>query len=218
MLFQTIADNQNPDSLASSFRNKRIELLKSWISPLPKPVRILDLGGTELFWKNSGLKAEDVEITLLNIESAVTYSSHIKCIQGDATHLRDFNDNQFDLAFSNSVIEHLYTFEKQKKMASEAIRVAKFYFIQTPNFWFPIEPHWVFPFFQFLPGFLKIFLTRYFNLGHIKKSPTWNEAERQVQEIHLLTKKEMCNLFPQGKIWEEKFFGLSKSYVAHNFQ
>ena len=60
-----------------------------------------------------------------------------------------FKDKSFDAVFSNSVIEHVGTFEDQKMMANEVIRVTNFYFIQTPNLYFPIEPHFLVPFFQF---------------------------------------------------------------------
>ena len=93
----------------------------------------------------------DVEITLLNLTLVETDLPNVISIAGDATDLSDFADKSFDIAFSNSVIEHLFSFQNQQKMALEAQRVSRYHFIQTPNFWFPIEPHWVFPCFQFLP-------------------------------------------------------------------
>ena len=67
MLFSSIADNKNPNSLASSFRSKRLNLFKGFVADLPKPVKILDIGGTPEFWKNAGLNTADLEITLLNL-------------------------------------------------------------------------------------------------------------------------------------------------------
>ncbi len=217
MLFSSIADNKNPNSLASSFRSKRLNLFKGFLAGLPKPVKILDIGGTPEFWKNTGLNTTDLEITLLNLTLVETDLPNVVSVEGDATDLYLFTDKSFDIAFSNSVIEHLFSFQNQQKMASEALRVSKHHFIQTPNYWFPLEPHWVFPCFQYFPQIIKIMLTRNFNLGHLKKSASWAEAKQQVEEIQLLSKSDMKNLFPSSKIWEEKLTALTKSFVAHNF-
>ena len=53
----------------------------------------------------------------------------------------------YDIVHSNSVIEHLYNFENQKKMASEIIRVGQKYIVQTPNKYFFLEPHYLASFF-----------------------------------------------------------------------
>lgn len=217
MLFSSIADNKNPNSLASSFRSKRLNLFKGFVAGLPKPVKILDIGGTPEFWKDAGLDDADVEITLLNLALVESDLPNVVSIAGDATDLSTFSDKSFDIAFSNSVIEHLFSFHNQQKMAKEAMRVSSFHFIQTPNFWFPIEPHWVFPCFQYLPKPFRIFLTRYFNLGHLKSAGSWIAARQQVEEIQLLSRSEMVKLFPESKIWEEKMLIFSKSFVAHNF-
>ena len=218
MIFSFIADNKNPNSLASSFRSKRLNLFKGFVASLPKPVKILDIGGTLEFWKHAGLEAADVEITLLNLALVETDLPNVKSIAGDATDLSAFSEKSFDIAFSNSVIEHLFSFQNQQKMAREARRVSTYHFIQTPNFWFPIEPHWVFPCFQYLPKIFRIFLTRCFNLGHLKRSGSWSAARQQVEEIQLLSRSEMAKLFPESRIWEEKMLIFSKSFVAHNFK
>jgi len=218
MLFSSIADNKNPNSLASSFRSRRLNLFKGFVANLPKPVKILDIGGTPEFWKNAGLNAADVEIILLNLAMVETDLPNVVSITGDARDLSSFPDKSFDIAFSNSVIEHLFSFQNQQKMASEALRVSKHHFIQTPNYWFPIEPHWVFPCFQYLPKPIRIFLTCYFNLGHLKRAGSWSAARQQVEEIQLLSRSEMSRLFPKSTIWEEKLLIFSKSFVAHNFK
>jgi len=217
MLFSSIADNKNPNSLASSFRSRRLNLFNALVAGLPKPVKILDIGGTPEFWKNAGFDMADVEITLLNLALVETNLPNAISITGDATDLSVFADKSFDIAFSNSVIEHLFSFQNQQKMAMEAQRVSRYHFIQTPNFWFPIEPHWVFPCFQFLPKIIRIFLTCNFNLGHLKRSESLAAARQQVEEIRLLSRSEMVELFPESKIWEEKLLIFSKSFVAHNF-
>lgn len=152
-----------------------------------------------------------------NLEFVVCDSQNIDSIAGNATNLLAFADRSFEITFSNSEIEDLFNFENQQKMATEALRVSKNHFIQTPNYWFPIELHWVFPFFQIFPKIAKTMLTRDFTLGYLKKSSSWALAKQQVEEIQLLSKSDMKKLFLTSKIWEENLFALIKSFVAHNF-
>lgn len=65
---------------------------------------------------------------------------------------------------------------------------------------------------------MKVFLTYNFDLGHIKKANNKEKAIEQVREIRLLTFKEMQQLFPDAKIYKEKFLGLNKSFVAYKFE
>lgn len=53
-------------------------------------------------------------------------------VVGDGTRLA-FEDQSFDLVYSNSVIEHLGTWEKQQAFAAEARRVGRGYWIPTPG-------------------------------------------------------------------------------------
>jgi len=176
----------------------------------------MDIGGTQKYWDMMGFSDDKVKITLLNLEAQPVSGSSFISVTGNATDLSDYADQSFDIVYSNSVIEHLFTREAQMKMAAEVRRVGKHYFIQTPNYYFPLEPHWVFPFFQFLPVSFRTWLTMNFNLGHIGRIPDPAAAFEQVQEIQLLTRQQLQNLFP-AMIYEEKFFGLTKSLVAYKF-
>ena len=212
----TIADNTNSQSLSHRFRNKRFQFFLSILEDLPKPLSILDIGGTVEFWKAMQFNEPGVTITLLNLEAPPSVEFPFKAIQGDATRLSTIGNQAFDLVFSNSVIEHLFTWQNQQKMAAEVLRVAKWHFIQTPNYWFPIEPHWVFPFFQYFPKQLQIWLTQNFSLGHIPQQKSLDKAQQQVAEIRLLTMQEMKTLFPHSIIYYEQFLGMNKSFVAYH--
>ncbi|MEN9685667.1 MAG: hypothetical protein RLZZ28_1453 [Bacteroidota bacterium] len=216
-LLHSLANNQNKDSLSSKMRRKRFSFFLSLLNDIPRPLKILDIGGTPGFWESMNFFEDGISITLLNLTSQPVSVQGITSVVGDATSLTAFANQSFDIVFSNSVIEHLYDFESQKKMASEVRRVGKRYFIQTPNYWFPIEPHWVFPLFQFLPFSIKVLLTQHCSLGHIKKIPDKKIAGEQVKEVRLLTLKEMKQLFPNGAIYKEKIGGLNKSFVAYQF-
>jgi hypothetical protein len=69
-----------------------------------------------------------------------------------------------------------------------------------------------------MPKTIRIFLTSYFNLGHLKRAGSWNAGRRQVEEIQLLSRSEMVKLFPDSTIWEERLLFFIKSFVAHNFK
>ena len=155
-IVRKIYDTNLTDSWASKLRKKRFSLFTSILDSMPSPIKILDVGGTISFWKNLGFlneEVKDVEITLLNVKFIETSSTHpkIKQVVGNATNMANFQSNEFDIVFSNSVIEHVGDYEQQRQMATEVMRVGKKYFVQTPNLFFPIEPHFVFPLFQFMP-------------------------------------------------------------------
>ena len=124
-------------------------------------------------------------------------------------------DRAFDVVFSNSVIEHLGIFEDQQSMAAEIRRVGKRYYVQTPNRFFPIEPHFLVPFFQFLPIGLKARMLRRIDLGWYKKVPSLELARKTVQSIRLLSEKDLSKLFPEAHLYRERFCGLVKSFVAY---
>ncbi len=218
-LFNFLASSDNPNSLGYKFRIKRLQefekMFFSRFSGLEK-IEILDVGGTSYFWKNSTLLSHPgLRITLLNLYPVETSHPAIHAVQGDATDMREFETGSFDLVFSNSVIEHLYTLELQQKMASEILRVGKSYFIQTPNVYFPIEAHYALPFAQYYPkAFLHFVLTQT-KLSRMKK---WSSAEasQYIAEIRLLNAQEMKALFPGASLLKEKVLGLTKSITAHN--
>ncbi len=209
-----IYDNQLDGSWASNLRKRRCENFFKFTGDLKRPVRILDAGGTEEYWRSMQLDMKgEAEVFLLNLETRESASLEFHHIVGDICDMSQFRDHEFDIVFSNSVIEHLWTFEAQRKAADEIRRVGKRYFIQTPNYFFPIEPHFVFPFFQFLPRSVRIFLVSHFDLGWCRRAPDRKKAEEMVDSIRLLKKSELRGLFPGDVIEEERFLGLVKSFI-----
>jgi len=212
-------DNTKPASISNKFRRKRFEQLLAIIEDLPKPVKILDAGGTVDFWKQMGYaNCDHLEVSVLNIEKENTDETKIKFIIGDARDLSLFCDNEFDIVFSNSVLEHVGTPDDQRKMASEIMRTGKNYFVQTPNYYFPAEPHFLFPFFQFLPFRLKVMVAKFFRLGWLPKTSDSEEIRKRINSIRLLTSKDLVKMFPGCKLLREKFFFLTKSFTVANYQ
>jgi SAM-dependent methyltransferase len=121
-------------------------------------------------------------------------------VQADATAL-PFDDDQFDVAYSNSVVEHLPP-EKRAAYAAELTRVGRCWFVQTPNAAFPIEPHALLPFVHWLPRRLGRALWR---LG-VSGDP--------YDDVRLLGIGELRQLFPDAVIVRERVGPLTKSFVA----
>jgi hypothetical protein len=198
-------------------RKKRHAIFVDLLRSIPPPVKILDVGGTESYWKAMQFPESDrYDIVVLNLEEQEITSRYIKSIKGNATSMKEIGDLSFDVVFSNSVIEHVGDFEAQRSMAREVARIGERYFIQTPNYWFPMEPHFLVPGYQWLPSALRIWLIRHFNLGWYSKVEDMEQARDLVNHTRLLTKKELLSLFPGANLYEEKIFGITKSFILYS--
>jgi SAM-dependent methyltransferase len=217
-LISKISDYRRTDSVAYRMRQKRYEHFLKLATSVGRPLTILDVGGTKAVWERIGFVDRlDIRITLLNISIEATGHSNVESVIGDARNMRQYPNRYFDVVFSNSVIEHVGGMQEIQSMANEILRVAKNYYIQTPNRYFPIEPHFVFPMFQFLPIHLRTVLIQRFALGWFHKIPDRQKAEEVARGINLLSRKEMKHLFPDAVITNERMFGLTKSIQAHRF-
>ena len=211
-------DHDNPKSFNQKFRAKRFRFFKSLVDQLPRPIYILDIGGTEIYWQMMNFADEPgVFFTLCNVDPQKITRRNFQFMEADATDLSIFHDKQFDVVYSNSVIEHLFNYERQQKMANEVRRIGKNYFVQTPNLYFPLEPHWLFPFFQFLPSNLRVFITQHFNIGGYKKTNSRELAQKRVDEVKLLSEAQMRALFPDGTCYRERVLGIKKSICMYRF-
>lgn len=226
-LTQYISNYNNPDSLASRFRRRRAECLLSLMEECHRrygQVKILDVGGRANYWDivpDIFFHRMKISITLVNTESeldagSVKNSKSERIIEtiGDGCNLPQLADNSFQMVHSNSVIEHVGEWKQMKKMASEISRLAPCHYVQTPAFWFPIEPHFMTPFFHWLPEPLRVSLIKKLTLGHMSRQKKISKAVEVVQSAHLLDKKMLQSLFPQSQILKEKFLFMTKSLMA----
>lgn len=211
-----LADNKDATSLATRLRKRRFALFLQLLGRLPGRLRLLDVGGTPQFWDMMDLQqAGTVDLTLLNVEPVDTEGRALRCVIGDGRRMSQFADGEFDVVFSNSVIEHVGTLKDQADMAAEIARVGRSYFVQTPNRYFPIEPHFLLPGFQFLPIGLRVWILRRFNLPGYRRIPDRARARHEVTAIRLMTRSELSRLFPGSSLYVERFAGFAKSFVAY---
>ena len=163
------------------------------LTGLPEGGRVLDLGCGAL-----GLRAlePDLDITGVDLEEQGRYPGPF--VRADAAEGLPFAENQFDLVYCSSVIEHVPP-ARRRAFAEELRRVGRGWMVQTPAFSFPIEPHALLPFAHWLPATLR---RPYWRLG----------ATGGWEEISLLGRGEMEALF--GHARAERFGPLVKSWVC----
>lgn len=177
---------------------------------------ILDVGGTNDYWlANEEMWAQKpVQITVLNLGADETSHPKLRPVTGNACHMQEFEDSSFDVAHSNSVIEHVGRWKDQKAMANEVRRVASRYYVQTPNMWFPIEPHCRMAFIHWMPLHVRISMLQRCPIGFYPKANSIDEAMASAEDACLLDFKQMQALFPDATIEREKFALMTKSLVA----
>jgi len=200
------------DRLLRRFRRRRMRAFERTFRP-DAATRILDVGGTPYNWRLLGLSRR---VTLLNREPPHDPGEggpELPLVIGDATAL-EFPDGAFDVAFSNSVIEHLGSWQRQQAFARELRRVGRGVWVQTPARSFPVEPHLLTLFVHYLPRRWQRRLIRRFTLWGWLSRPTPERIERFLAETRLLGHAEMRTLFPDCEIRRERFLGLTKAYVA----
>jgi hypothetical protein len=195
-----------PGSLSRRFRANRFAFFER-VSGLAPGMTVLDVGGTP--WSSFFGSRPEYAVVYLNLMPGTEVVSRIldghRYVQGDARSL-PFADGQFDIVFSNSLIEHIPV-EAREQVAREMLRVGRFLFVQVPYRYFPWEPHYNFPLAQFLPVPMKAWLGRYWLLSH-----------RRGQDIqpdeNLPSRRELARLFPVLTITAELVGPLTKALYA----
>ena len=209
--------------MQAKFRNKRFEIFDRLLREILKTqteVTILDTGGRPDYWEKlaSDLRPK-VKVTCINFQGEldeypkVSEDLNVVSVVGDACEMPEYSNKFFDVVHSNSVIEHVGSYKNMERFAKEARRIGVTYYIQTPNFWFPIEPHYGVPFFHWLPDTWRIWLFTNFHVGYAHKC-SFENALIRVDHTRIISKSMMRNLFPEAEIKIERFFGFPKSIIA----
>ena len=182
------------DAVSLRSRRKKLRLLLEELRPTAETT-ILDVGADELgFGEGDGCGTlnflEEMypwpeRITALGLHEGTGFRARypaIRSVQGDACAL-PFEDGEFDIVFSNAVVEHVGDRSRQRALVSEAIRVGRKVFVTTPNRWFPVEVHTRLPLVHWLPD----------SLAH----PVYRALRKGfATENNLLSRRELASLFP----------------------
>jgi SAM-dependent methyltransferase len=155
--------------------------------------RVLDVGCGTL-----GLRALEPALAITGVDIAERPDYPGPFVQADASAGLPFSEDEFELVYCSSVIEHV-TPERRDAFAAELRRVGRGWYVQTPAFSFPVEPHSLLPAAHWLPPALR---RPYWHLG----------AAGEWRDIALLRRPELERLF--GPALPERFGPLVKSWVC----
>ena len=156
--------------------------------------RVLDLGCGRI-----GLRALEPQLDITGVDLGPRPDYPGPFVRADAADGLPFADEQFDLVYCSSVIEHVPP-ARREAFAAELRRVGRGFYVQTPAFSFPIEPHALLPFAHWLPVSLR---KPYWRLG----------AAGQWEQISLLRRSEIERLFGAPAL-AERAGPLVKSWVC----
>jgi hypothetical protein len=194
------------------FRERRMQLFSDFASRIPKPATLLDIGGTVDFWR--GRIPEGCSLTIINLFDQQPVQGE-EVLVGDGCDLARFENNSFDCVFSNSVLCLVGERARQSQMAGEIRRVARRYFVQTPNHNFPLDWRTLVPFFHWLPPSVQAWCFQRMPVGRYKKVHDADVALELATRVRDVTRSELRSLFPDGTIVSERLFGLTKSFMVH---
>ena len=201
-----------PGSLGYRARAKRFRML---VRRFPEfgEMHVLDVGGDVRDWK-SHPSVRPAHVTILSpgdvmLKEPEPWMTPLKADACDAGTM----PKGFDLVYSNSVIEHLGGPYRRRQFAENVLQAAPHCWVQTPYRYFMLEPHLMFPGFQFLPLAMQARVAKRWPLAVPHNRPELDPV-RYCLEHDLLTKAELRLLFPQAEILHERAAGMTKSLIA----
>lgn len=199
------------------WREKRFETFRCIIAP-QQIKHLLDVGGFASDWHRRGetvAKVTILNLTLPSLDPAPSGSPAFHSVAGDGRKL-PMQDREFEVVYSNSVIEHVGSFEDQKAFANEMRRVGCKLWIQTPAYSCPIEPHYLGLFVHWIPLRYRWPFIRWATFVGLSGAGGEKGLRGVFDNTRLLTYRELRLLFPDCEIMVEKMFWIiPKSYIAY---
>jgi hypothetical protein len=207
-------DPDEPKSILGEIRSRRWMQLVTRFPELAD-MTVLDLGGTARAWFAAPVRP--ARLVILNTDpSGDDDSVTAEIVVGDAcAPPASISRDHFDLVYSNSVLEHVGGHDRRKLFADTVRTAAVHHWVQTPYRYFPVEPHFLFPGFQFLPLAARSVIVRHWGPTReaVSAMPDRDVVDF-VQAIELLSVTDMTAYFPDSQIERERLGGMVKSLIA----
>ena len=199
-------------------RRRKWELFLSAFQPTATH-SVLDVGfsnleysGTDNFLEKNYPHPE--MITALGVETPTEFQPRypmVRAVEYDGAAF-PFEDDTFDIAWSNAVLEHVGTHATRRDseilFLTEIARVSKRAFVTTPNRWFPVEVHTRTPILHWLP---KRFFDRYLHA----RSQEWAAGDY----MDLLSVQDLRDVLRAAgitryRIVYNRLFGMTLDFVV----
>jgi hypothetical protein len=189
-----------------------------------RPLRVLDIGGTVAFWRDWWRLTEPdgIYVTLANnhlqddTHDSVSDLPFLINWRVDATQLTRDDFARFDCLFSNSCIEHLTSRDEQRQLAQSILDSKLPYFVQVPNKYALIDPHYPRPYvpmFGAYPRHMQRRILMALSLGQ-RDRHTFESATQVLHHYHPLGPSDMRSLFPTARVAVERPLGIPMSILA----
>jgi len=200
-------------SVARRQHRLMVERFLAVFPPSPR-LKVLDLG------VNGSLVDRDAHIfeaswpypenlTACGLEDPDTFQRawpEVRYVRGERGAHLPFADGEFDVVYSNAVVEHVGNRAAQRAFLEEVLRVGKAAFLTTPNRWYPLELHTTLPLLHWLPA--RVYRPLYRGLGF--------DFFSREENLNLLDESAVRDLVPPGvryRIETHRFLGLPSNVL-----
>lgn len=226
-----IANPADDRSLSYRFRARRDLRLKEFLLAAKEraarasggPCRVADLGGAAAYWQRVGfdwLEQHGFAVDCFNLEASelsrdALPAGPVRLFEGNACAMTGHADDSYDIVHSNSVIEHVGGWPQMRDFAREVRRLAPSYYVQTPYFWSPVDPHFFrVPMIHWLPVSLRAKIHLRIGAGWAARAGDLDAAMAQADSNYMLDRSQFRALFPDAELRFERVLGFPKSMIA----
>lgn len=187
--YQAVPANSLAERVLVAARERIFQDLMARMRPAPSD-RILDVGVSDVI--NDGANVleraypHQDKITACGIGEGHDFQAafpEVDYVRIEPSARLPFDDDSFDIATSNAVLEHVGSFERQVLFVQELCRVARRVFISVPNRYFPIEHHTALPLVHYQDSLFRL-------ACRIAGKSEWTREENLI----LMTRKRLWTL------------------------